>query len=139
MQYAVMYVGGKLTGEQLLSYKDGRRGGLEAHADLYMDTGSLGQCLSASVGTALVRYPRLTRSRRRRAVILGDGEMQEGQVYEALMTIASRKLRELILFVDVNLYQSEHRTSEVKPIADLPTVLKGFGFTGTKPRSYRSP
>lgn len=55
MQYAVMYAAEILTREQLLSYKDGRRGGLEAHADLYMDTGSLGQCLSATVGTALLR------------------------------------------------------------------------------------
>lgn len=46
------------------------------------------------------------------------------------MTIAFRKLRELILFVDMNRYQSEHQTSEVKAIVDLPTVLKGFGFTG---------
>lgn len=50
------------------------------------------------------------------------------------MTIAFRKLRELILFVDVNLYQSEHRTSEVKPIADLAAVLRGFGFTGLHSR-----
>lgn len=55
MQYAALYAAERLTREELLSYKDGGRGGLEAHADLYMDTGSLGQCLSAAVGTALLK------------------------------------------------------------------------------------
>lgn len=46
MQYSCRFACGILTTEDLLSYKDGPSGGLEAHADIRMDTGSLGQCLS---------------------------------------------------------------------------------------------
>jgi len=80
MQYACMVAAGEMAPEALLDYKRGA-GYPEAHADLLMDTGSLGQCLSTAAGMAAARPDS------RFAVVMGDGEMQEGQVYEALMTI----------------------------------------------------
>ena len=75
MQYAALYSQGHLEKERLYAYKDGTSPlCLEAHADLVMDTGSLGQCLSKVAGIAVSRPNEVF------AVILGDGELQEGQV-----------------------------------------------------------
>lgn len=63
MLYACLYSMGKVSQKQLLSYKNGKDG-LEAHADLVLDTGSLGQCLSAVAGMNMI-------DNKTRAVILG--------------------------------------------------------------------
>ena len=52
MQYSCRFACGMISSELLLSYKDGPCGGLEAHADIRMDTGSLGQCLSTCCAIA---------------------------------------------------------------------------------------
>ena len=52
MQYSCRFACGLISSEALLSYKDGPSGGLEAHADIRMDTGSLGQCLSTCCAIA---------------------------------------------------------------------------------------
>ena len=84
-QYAVLYGCGKMSERDLKSYKLGQ-GCPEAHADIVCDTGSLGQCLSTVAGMAAAARDQ------RFAVVLGDGELQEGQVYEALMTLRHHKL-----------------------------------------------
>lgn len=85
-QYAVLYGCGHMDASALKSYKLGA-GCPEAHADIVCDTGSLGQCLSTVAGMAA------TARSERFAVVLGDGELQEGQVYEALMTLRHHGLR----------------------------------------------
>ena len=120
-QYAILFADGKLTDNDLKNYKNGLNG-LEAHADLMMDTGSLGQCLSSVAGMAVANRNETY------VVILGDGEMQEGQIYEALMTIKKYKIKNLIAIVDLNEFQSDNRCNEIMPIHDLEMVVKGFGF-----------
>ena len=120
-QYAVLYAAGQLKAEDLKNYKNGLCG-LEAHADLVMDTGSLGQCLSSVAGMATVNKAE------RYAVILGDGEMQEGQIYESLMTIKKYNLTNIIPVVDQNGFQSDNVVDEIMPINNLEAILKGFGF-----------
>ena len=111
-QYAILFADGKLTDNDLKNYKNGLNG-LEAHADLMMDTGSLGQCLSSVAGMAVANRNETY------VVILGDGEMQEGQIYEALMTIKKYKIKNLIAIVDLNEFQSDNRCNEIMPIHDF--------------------
>ena len=122
MQYSCLYAVGVMTSSQLLDYKAGA-GCPEAHADLLMDTGSLGQCLSTTAGLAVAR--RDTRF----AIVLGDGELQEGQVWEALMTVHKYKLTNLTIFIDANGFQSDNECAEIMPLADLPGALRAFGFS----------
>jgi len=126
MQYACLYGLGRLSAATLLSYKDGPTG-LQAHADratpgILINSGSLGQALSKIAGLAVCRPGA------RFAVVLGDGEMQEGQVYEALQTVVQRRLSQITVYVDCNGFQSELRVDAVKRIADLGRVAEGFGL-----------
>eukprot|EP00943_MAST-04B_sp_MAST-4B-sp1_P007487 g7487.t1 len=120
-QYAVLYGLDKLSENDLKNYKNGAKG-LEAHADLMMDTGSLGQCLSTVAGMAIVNTDETY------VVILGDGEMQEGQNYEALMTIKKYFLSNIIPIIDLNDFQSDNLCDEIMPIHNLEMVIRGFGF-----------
>jgi transketolase len=63
------------------------------------------------------------------AVVLGDGEMQEGQIYEALMTMRTRRICNLTVFIDVNKYQSDNLCCDIKLLPDLPQLFASFGFT----------
>jgi transketolase len=63
------------------------------------------------------------------AVVLGDGEMQEGQVYEALMTMRTRNICNLTVIVDVNKFQSDNLTHEIKLLPDFPQLFASFGFS----------
>jgi transketolase len=121
-QYAVLYADGVLSEEDLKNYKNGSLG-LEAHADIDMDTGSLGMCLSSVAGMAAAQ-----KGPAKYAVVLGDGEMQEGQCYEALMTIKKLKLTSVVPIIDQNNFQSDNLCDEIMPIHDISTVLRGFGF-----------
>ena len=61
-------------------------------------------------------------------MLLGDGELQEGQVWEALQTISHRGLQRLDLLVDRNGYQSERPVAQLKRIPDLARAFEGLGF-----------
>jgi hypothetical protein len=65
----------------------------------------------------------------RHAVILGDGEMQEGQVYEALMTMRTRNISNLTVIVDINKFQSDNLCDEIKLLPNLHQLFTSFGFT----------
>jgi transketolase len=91
-----------------------------------MSTGSLGQGLSAANGMALAG--KLDKKDYRVFAYMGDGEMQEGQVWEAAMTSAHYKLDNLTAFVDHNGLQIDGLVTEVmnpEPIADK---FKAFGW-----------
>lgn len=90
-----------------------------------MSTGSLGLGLSVGVGMALS----LRGTDSRVYVLLGDGEMQEGQNWEALMSVCSFNLANITPIVDLNGVQLDGRTNEIQPNqTELTTKLKGFGF-----------
>lgn len=89
-----------------------------------MSTGSLGQGISAAVGMALAG--KLDKKDYRVFTLLGDGELEEGQVWEAAMSAAHYKLDNLIGFVDFNGLQIDGETEEVmnpNPIADKFTAF----------------
>ena len=88
--------------------------------------GSLGQALSVAVGVAQAS----TRQNRtfRSYVILGDGELQEGQVWEAAMYAASNSLDNLCLIVDLNQLQVEGHTQEVMVMDPIDKKFQAFGW-----------
>ena len=91
-----------------------------------MSTGSLGQGLSAAVGMALAAK-RLGKSYRTYAVC-GDGEIEEGQIWEAAMAAAKWQLDNLCAFVDVNGLQIDGPTGKVMPSEPLDAKFAAFGW-----------
>ncbi|MBM7583418.1 transketolase [Caldicoprobacter guelmensis] len=91
-----------------------------------MSTGSLGMGVSVGVGMALAA--KLTKRNFRVFVLCGDGELQEGQNWEAFMSAAKWKLDNLIVIIDKNGVQLDGKVEEVMPLGDLEAKLKAFGI-----------
>ncbi|WP_278244871.1 transketolase [Fervidicella metallireducens] len=91
-----------------------------------MSTGSLGQGLSAANGMALAG--KLDNKDYRVFVLLGDGELEEGQVWEAAMTSAHYKLDNLIAFIDHNGLQIDGEITEVMNPESISEKFKAFGW-----------
>ena len=90
-----------------------------------MSTGSLGQGISVAVGMALAG--KVQNKDYRVYSILGDGEIAEGQVWEAFMSAAKYKLDNLCAVVDVNGLQIDGRTCDVMPTEPLDEKFAAFG------------
>lgn len=106
---------------------------LQKHPDMHkvpgvdISTGSLGQGLSIGAGMAWAIRKKGWESRV--YVLLGDGEIQEGQIWEAAMFAASKKLGNLIAIVDRNMLQIDGSTEEVCPsLEPLEDNWKAFGW-----------
>lgn len=105
---------------------------LPSHCDMNrtpgidMTTGSLGQGLSAAIGICLGN--RLDNINSSIYAILGDGEMNEGQVWEAAMAASQFKLHHLIAFVDYNKLQIDGYLHEIMNIEDLGCKWVSFGW-----------
>ncbi|MDD3594202.1 MAG: transketolase [Candidatus Gastranaerophilales bacterium] len=91
-----------------------------------ISTGSLGQGLSIACGMALGL--RLNQSNAFVYVYMGDGELQEGQVYEGMMSAAHKKLGRLIAIVDRNCYQIDGHTECVKSVDPIDKKFESFGW-----------
>ena len=91
-----------------------------------MSTGSLGQGLSAAVGMALAA--KQTGRDYRTYAILGDGEIEEGQIWEAVMAAAKWKLGNLCAFVDLNGLQIDGRTADVMPTDPVDQKFEAFNW-----------
>ncbi len=91
-----------------------------------MSTGSLGQGISASVGMALAN--KLDQNPGRIYTILGDGELQEGLVWEAAMSAAHYGLDNLTAVVDWNGLQIDGRNEDVMTVAPIEEKFKAFGW-----------
>ena len=91
-----------------------------------MSTGSLGQGISAAVGMALAG--KVDKKDYRVYAALGDGEVEEGQVWEAAMAAAKYKLDNLCALVDVNGLQIDGKTADVMPSEPLDEKFKAFGW-----------
>jgi transketolase len=87
-------------------------------------TGSLGQGLSMASGMAIGL--RLSASPARVFALIGDGESQEGQIWEAAMTAGFRKLSNLCVFLDYNDLQIDGRVSAIKDVAPLRDKWQSF-------------
>ena len=91
-----------------------------------MSTGSLGMGISVGVGMAL--SAKLTGKDFRVFVLCGDGELQEGQNWEGLMSASKWGLDNLILLVDRNHVQLDGTEYQVMPLGDLTSKLEAFGI-----------
>ena len=91
-----------------------------------MSTGSLGQGISCAVGMALAG--KLDKKDYRVYTILGDGELEEGQVWEASMCAAHYKLDNLTAFVDLNGLQIDGATKDVMNSAPVTDKFAAFGW-----------
>ena len=105
---------------------------LQGHPNMHdvpgvdMSTGSLGQGISAAVGMAL--GAKLSGKDWRVYTILGDGEIQEGQVWEAAMFAAAKKLDNLLAVVDNNNLQIDGTVEEVNSPYPISEKFKAFGW-----------
>ena len=107
-------------------------GHLSGHAEMHhvkgvdMSTGSLGQGISAAAGMALAaRHKKMDC---RVYTLLGDGEIQEGQVWEAMMFAAHYKLDNFCAIVDNNGLQIDGPVDQVMSPYPIPEKLRAFGF-----------
>lgn len=105
---------------------------LQGHPDsrctpgVEVPTGSLGQGLSVANGLALAL--KLNRRRQRVYALLGDGEIQEGQIWEAAMTASHYALDNLTAILDRNRLQIDGRTQEVMSVEPLAAKWEAFGW-----------
>jgi transketolase len=95
-----------------------------------MTTGSLGQGISAAVGMAIAS--KIKKDDARVYCIVGDGESQEGQVWEAVMLAAQKKLNNFTLFVDNNGMQIDDMTANIVDMEDYIKKFEAFGFAGIR-------
>ena len=105
---------------------------LQGHPDMKhipgvdMSSGSLGQGISAAVGMAIAG--KLDNADYRVYTLLGDGEIQEGQVWEASMLAAHRKLDNLVVIVDNNNLQIDGEITEVNSPYPIDKKFEAFNF-----------
>lgn len=105
---------------------------LPSHADKNLTTGvdmtcgSLGQGSSAAAGIALAL--KLDKKPNYVYAIYGDGELNEGQIWEAALFSAAQKLDNLIVFVDNNKLQLDNFTDKVCPLGDIAAKFESFGW-----------
>ncbi|MGB5323123.1 transketolase [Lutimonas sp.] len=91
-----------------------------------MSAGSLGQGLSVAIGAASAK--KLNGDKHLVYTLHGDGELQEGQMWEALMYAAGKKVDNLIATVDYNLKQIDGSTDDVMPLGNLKDKFEAFGW-----------
>ena len=131
-QYASFRQIGLLTDEQILTYKQAgsivtAHPSLNPNLGMEFASGSLGQGLSQGVGVALA-LRRKNNLSSRVFVLLGDGECDEGSVWEAAMSAANYKLGNLVAIVDKNGLQYDGDTEKVLALDDLAAKWTAFGW-----------
>ena len=89
-------------------------------------SGSLGQGMSVSIGAALSK--KLNNDKNTVFALLGDGELQEGQNWEAIMFAAAKKVDNLIVTIDLNGKQIDGSTDDVLPMGNIDQKFKSFGW-----------
>ena len=95
--------------------------GVEFHS------GSLGHLLSVAIGVAL--DCRMRGGANRVYVVLGDGELDEGSVWEACLVAAAFRLDNLVAIVDRNEFQANVRTEQLIPLEPIPAKFEAFGWS----------
>ena len=129
--YSALCLRGFFPKDMLLELNRGG-GSLPSHCDMHktpgvdMTTGSLGQGMSTAIGLAL--GSRLNGAKSFTFLILGDGECNEGQVWEGAMFAAHNKLGNLIAFVDCNKQQLDGFTKDVMDMGDIGEKFESFGW-----------
>jgi transketolase len=133
MLYSALAKRGFFSEEELVNNlrKIGSR--FQGHPDMRktpgveMTTGSLGQGLSVAIGIALgAKY--IDKKSFRVYTLLGDGELNEGQVWEAFMSASKYKLDNLVCICDRNRVQLDGCTEEIMPLEPLRLKIEAFGW-----------
>ena len=127
--YSVLIALGKLPFDKLHGLR--RLGGLPGHPDvgvpgMVINSGSLGMGISKAKG--MVRADRLKGHKRHYYVLTGDGELQEGQIWESLISAANAGMGEITAIVDHNKLQSDYRVSQTSDLGDLEAKFRSFGW-----------
>jgi transketolase len=127
--YAVLIALGLL--EEPLIHQLRRLGGLPGHPDvgtphMAANSGSLGMGISKAKG--MIHAGRLAGEKQRAFVLTGDGELQEGQIWESLISAANFKMGELVVIVDHNKIQSDTFVAKVSDLGDLAAKFRAFGW-----------
>lgn len=131
LMYAVLSEKGFISKEELITFRK-INSKLQGHpnmnyvAGVDMSTGSLGQGISTAVGMAIAN--KLDNNNHRVYTLLGDGECQEGQVWEATMSAAHYKLDNLCVIVDHNGLQIDGNVKDVMNVDSLEEKFKAFNF-----------
>ena len=139
--YAGLAEAGYFPEEELMTFRK-LNSRLQGHAHIKtpgveMSGGSLGQGLSFGVGTALAA--RLDSRPTRTYVLLGDGECDEGQVWEAAMSASHYKLDNLVAVVDRNGIQNDRWTHQVMELEPLAAKWRAFGWHTVEIDGHRFP
>ncbi|KLU66519.1 transketolase 1 [Desulfosporosinus acididurans] len=129
--YAALCERGFFPEEELFTFREAESRlpaypSCESTPGVDMASGSLGQGLSIANGAALAA--KLKGSDQRAYVMLGDGELHEGQVWEAMLTTAHYHLDNVCAIVDYNKLQLDGRLDEVKSLGDLPGKWRAFDW-----------
>jgi transketolase len=127
--YAALIATGQL--EQDLIHRLRRSQGLPGHPDVAYrgvsaNTGSLGMGISKAKG--MIRAHRIRGEKHRVFVLTGDGELQEGQIWESLASAANEQVTELTVLIDHNKLQSDTFVSLVSELGDLEAKFSAFGW-----------
>jgi len=128
-QYAVLFSLGLLPKEKFLRLR--RIDGTHGHPDvstpgIEANSGSLGMGVSKAKGIA---WAKLFRGLLGRIFVMtGDGELQEGQIWEALQTAVHQQINNLCVIVDHNKVQSDKLVQEIVDLGDLEAKLRAFGW-----------
>lgn len=129
--YAVLHAKGFIPDEWLTTLnKQGTR--LPSHCNMSLTpgvdftTGSLGQGFSVAAGMALAN--KIKGSPHRTFVMIGDGETQEGQIWETALFAAHHRLSNLVAFTDNNKLQLDGVTAEILEVEDLKAKWESFGW-----------
>ena len=129
--YAVLEMAGFVTREELDSYlKPGATVGGEPNLHdlrgIEASTGSLGHGLSIAVGMAMAQ--KYDESDARTVVLIGDGESQEGSIWEAAMSASSFELDNLVAILDCNMLQKTGRVDETMKVIQWEAKWEAFGW-----------
>jgi transketolase len=127
--YAVLYAMGIISQEQFINLR--RHGGTHGHPDVSIpgieaNSGSLGMGISKAKGMAWAKIAK--GSGGRVIVMTGDGELQEGQIWESLQTTAHQKVNNLLVIVDFNKFQSDKALKHIVDLGDLESKFDTFGW-----------
>jgi len=127
--YAVLHAVGVLDKERILKLR--RHGGLDGHPDTKIEgieanSGSLGMGISKARGMSWAK--RYRGNKGRVFVMIGDGELQEGQNYEGLHSAPQQGITNLTVIMDHNKVQSDMLVSEIMDLGDLVPKIQAFGW-----------
>ncbi len=127
--YSLLYALGVLEEEQALMLR--RLNGLDGHPEVRIpgveaSTGSLGMGISKAKGMAWAKH--YLGSEGKVFVLTGDGEFQEGQIYESLQATAHQKVNNVTAIIDHNKYQTDMLVKDVNNIEDLSEKISAFGW-----------